>query len=140
MSKRITCWLVDSSIWIPALNPNPPSEIKQRLTELIAEEMVATTDLIMLEILRGASSKALFEEMYTDLKVLKHYSLSDDDWHSAKHLAFELNRKGVVVPTVDLLIAQIAISNDLTLWHADRHFELIKGLYPELETDYSQPR
>jgi predicted nucleic acid-binding protein len=45
----------------------------------------------------------------------------------ASHLAYELNRKGVTVPSADILIMATAVENGCSLLHADRDFDLMAG-------------
>lgn len=48
-----------------------------------------------------------------------------DVWDVAYGAGFDLRRKGVTVPTVDLIIAAVAKVNGCALLHHDGHFRLI---------------
>jgi predicted nucleic acid-binding protein len=40
-------------------------------------------------------------------------------------MAFELRKKGVTVPYIDIIIAAAAINYDATLVHIDKHYDMI---------------
>ena len=49
-------------------------------------------------------------------------------WEQAYELGFSLRRKGLTIPTADLIIAALAIENNIFLVHHDEHFEMIVSL------------
>jgi predicted nucleic acid-binding protein len=57
-------------------------------------------------------------------------------WEQAYELGFSLRRKGLTIPTVDLIIAALAIENKSLLLHHDEHYEMIVAQYPILQTKY----
>jgi predicted nucleic acid-binding protein len=42
-----------------------------------------------------------------------------------RKLGYDLRRAGLTIPTVDIMIAALALEYDCLLLHADRHFEQI---------------
>ncbi|MDK2876323.1 MAG: hypothetical protein PWQ22_733 [Archaeoglobaceae archaeon] len=56
-------------------------------------------------------------------------------------LALEMSQKmvetGSPIPAVDLIIAAVALNNDLTLKTADKHFIAIKKSYPSIKLEIS---
>jgi len=52
-------------------------------------------------------------------------SVSDDHWHKAAEMVFDLRRKGITSSSIDILIATLAIEYRCSLLHKDSHFELI---------------
>jgi len=57
-------------------------------------------------------------------------------WEQAYELGFSLRRKGLTIPTVDLIIAALAIENKSLLLHYDEHYEMIVPHFPTLRTKY----
>ena len=55
-------------------------------------------------------------------------------WEQAYGLGFSLRRKGLTIPTVDLIIAALALENRTFLLHRDEHFEMIVPYFPNLQT------
>lgn len=50
---------------------------------------------------------------------------SEDAHKKAGLMGFELAKKGITLGTVDLLIAQLSLENNLTLFVMDQHFKTI---------------
>ena len=49
-----------------------------------------------------------------------------------KYENFDLRRKGLTIPTADIIIASLAMDNDSVVLHLDRHFSLMKKYYTSL--------
>jgi predicted nucleic acid-binding protein len=47
-----------------------------------------------------------------------------------------IQRKGLTIPTLDLIIAALAIENKSLLLHHDEHYEMIVPHFPTLRTKY----
>ncbi|AMM53556.1 type II toxin-antitoxin system VapC family toxin [Pyrococcus kukulkanii] len=60
---------------------------------------------------------------------------SKEEFNLAVRISKELVKKGKPVPAVDILITAIALNRGLTLVTKDRHFLMIKELYPELKVE-----
>jgi len=78
-----------------------------------------------MEILRGAPSKKVFEQLRNNLLALPFLTISDKVWASSYDLGYNLRIKGLTVPPTDLIIAAAAIHNNIPVLHRDKHFELI---------------
>ena len=61
------------------------------------------------------------------LKSLEYIEMSEDLWIKAGELSSALRRKGKTIPFSDILIAAIALENNLSILTVDKHFEEIKG-------------
>ena len=48
-------------------------------------------------------------------------------WSQARELAGQSRKRGVTVPATDILIAAVAEAHQISLLHADRHFDLLSG-------------
>ncbi|WP_457753364.1 type II toxin-antitoxin system VapC family toxin [Thermococcus sp.] len=60
---------------------------------------------------------------------------SKEEYKLAVKISKELVKRGNPIPAVDILIAAIALNRNLTLVTKDKHFLLIKDLYPELKVE-----
>lgn len=125
MSKQNSLILVDSSLWILALKRNCPESIKQILGDLLEKDLAATCGLIMVEILQGSKNKKEYNEIAEEMQALHYLETNRETWNVSSRLNFDLRRKGITLPTIDLCIASLAIYYDLILFHADHHFEMI---------------
>jgi predicted nucleic acid-binding protein len=61
----------------------------------------------------------------TAFKAFHFVTVSEEDYYSASLPGSSLRRKGISVPSTDLIIAASAIKGDYTLLHQDHHFDLI---------------
>jgi predicted nucleic acid-binding protein len=118
MSDRV---LVDTSVWISFFR-HSNSDISARLTQLLKSGEPVYTGIIATELFRGAKSKKetdVLEELLTSIECIM---TRETYFLEAGQLGHTLTRRGITVGTVDLLIAQISIANDLMLFTLDKHF------------------
>jgi predicted nucleic acid-binding protein len=119
--------LVDSSVWIDFLTSSP-SSAGAELRRMIADaEPVALAGVIVTEILQG---------LKRDVSRLEHYL---SQWEMLEPKGFSTYReaagifraaraKGVVVTTIDVLIAAIALEHGATLFTLDKDFARIANI------------
>jgi predicted nucleic acid-binding protein len=119
--------LIDTSAFIEFLN-HTGSPFDREIERLIVnDEDVAITDIVLTEILQGIRDDKEYNEVKKSLLSFPIYSLkSHDSYIAAAELYRKCRKKGITLrSTVDLLIAQIAIENDLLLLHNDKDFDSI---------------
>ena len=112
-------------LWILALKSDCPLPIKQIIGDLLEKDLAATCGLIMMEILQGCRTKKEYEELTAEMNALHYLEADQQIWDKSSQLAYSLRWKGITIPTVHICIASLAIEHDLTLFHADHHFEII---------------
>lgn len=117
--------LIDTSAWILALRPDGSAAARDEVERLLASSRAATTGVIILELLSGTRSEHEYRELKEELAVLPQLELRPALWARAFRLGYQLRRAGLTLPTVDVLIAALALEYDCSLLHADRHFELL---------------
>lgn len=120
--------LADTSIWVEYFN-RPKSEYAERLAEFLEIEVVYITGIILAELLQGAKTHAEFNLLKKNLKVLPLLKETDKTWEKVGKLSFDLQRKGIVIPLSDCLIAVLAQENNCQVFTLDNHFTHI----PQLE-------
>ncbi len=116
--------LVDTSVWIDFFRKRDHTHHDQ-IASLLRNARAVGTGIVALELLRGAKSdkemrlvKELFEEMQA-------VDPTPATYFRAGELGHRLARKGCAMGTVDLLIAQLAMENDVSLFSLDQHFKTI---------------
>ncbi|CAC9438006.1 hypothetical protein [uncultured Gammaproteobacteria bacterium] len=125
-------YLIDSSIWIDFLN----DKTNQKTDTCIALNQSGLTHLICTEVLQGAVSQKIFDIYQTYLSVQPFYDFKDDkkSYQQAAQIYFNCRKQGVTIrSTIECLIAQCAIENNLILLHNDKDFNQIAKIYPSLE-------
>ncbi len=117
--------LIDTSVWIAALRPGGSAVARQEIEQLLATSRAATTPVVVLELLSGTRSAREFRELKEELEALQQLELTRPAWERAYRLGYDLRRAGLTLPTLDVLIAALAVEHDCLLLHVDRHFEQI---------------
>jgi len=119
-------FLVDTSVWIFALKKDPVVPIKDRMDSLLKEDTVITTGMIKLEVLTGAKSEKEYKRLKSRFDALESIETDDELWRKACENGFKLRRRGLTIPSTDVLIASCALQADAVLLHADAHFNLME--------------
>ncbi len=108
-----------------SLKHNCSATIKELVGDLLEKDLVATCGLIMIEILQGAKNNKEYNIIAEEMNALHYLETNKEVWNTGAQLAYNLRRKGITVPTVDLCIASLATYYDLTIFHADHYYEMI---------------
>jgi len=117
--------LVDTSAWIVSFRKSGHDQLKKTLISALDSLSVATTNIVVLELLQGCRNRKEFDAMHARLGALDTILISDAVWSLAYATGYELRRKGITVPTVDVIIAAAAKINNCSLLHHDKHFRTL---------------
>lgn len=117
--------LVDTSAWILSFKESGNQKLKDYLKEVIDFDRVVIANIVILELLQGCRDKKEYESLKSRLDILLLYKLTDISWFIAYETGFLLKRKGLTIPTIDIIIASIAKENALAILHHDNHLKLI---------------
>lgn len=99
--------------------------------ELAAHESrweIATCGMVVLEVCRGRRVASVRRRFILGLSVMVYLQATSRIWERATDLAWELDRRGVILPSPDLLIAALALEAKAAVLTADRHFSEVPGL------------
>ncbi len=119
--------LVDSSAWIEFQRATG-SAADRRLTAAIeADERLATTGLVVLEILAGARDERHAGDLRRLLDQCRFLPLEEPSDHEAAAALYRAcRREGATIRRLpDCLIAAVAIRNGISLMHRDSEFDAI---------------
>ena len=129
-------YLVDTSVWIDYIQGRQTAAV-ELLDELLQNPLaVNLNDQIYLEILQGAKSGESFDTLkrYFSGQRFTNFEDSRESHASAARLYFDCRRKGITVrSSIDCLIAQCALENELVLLHQDRDYIKIQSVVPGLK-------
>lgn len=122
--------VLDSNILIELERRNP--HVIKNIKEIAKahKEKPCITSLSIGEILFGALKQNIKKQIKT-VEFFKNFNIVDTSFSSGILLAnfkHVLGKKGRNIPIIDLIIASIAIDNNLTLVTMDGHFNRIPGL------------
>jgi predicted nucleic acid-binding protein len=116
--------LVDSSAWIESLRRSGDMRVKLAVEGLLDAYEAQWCTPVRLEVLGGArrEERALLGKRFS---VIPYRPCREDDWNRAIALAWKLRGNGLTVPWLDVLIAAIAIHDNIRLYALDAHFKEI---------------
>ena len=134
MKQGVPLTYTDTNVWIHLLNPND-HPVKEKFIS-IPQEQIQLCSIVKSDLYYGAYKSKRKNENLSILKELskKFRSLPFDDEASnyCGRIRAELSEKGTPIGPNDLLIASIALRNNLTLiTHNTREFGRIEGLQLE---------
>lgn len=118
--------LVDSSFFITRAREgvDPFRELAAAATNW----EFATCGMVMLEVLRGRGDPNILGKFQERFAVMIFLPAHQAVWERASALAWSLDRRGIVLPAQDLLIAACALGSDAAVLTCDRHFRAVPGL------------
>lgn len=82
----------------------------------------------MFEVLQGIRSDSEKNKILSILSTLPYVEMTKKLWQSAAELSVLVKKNGVNLPLSDILIAAIAIKNDLSIYTLDNHFTQVPNL------------
>jgi len=125
--------LVDTSVLIHFLK-GVDTESSRRFSIVLQRGIpFGINSLIFQEILQGAGSEKEFFTLKKYLETQRFYHLKDpiESFAKAARIYLDCRKKGITIrSTIDCLIAQTALENDLLLLHEDSDFDLMAKVIP----------
>jgi predicted nucleic acid-binding protein len=118
--------LVDSCIYIRWLRER--TDIFAKLGEHLRRGDLATCGVVRAEVLRGIVSVPVRERMELLFSTMHEVALMPALWTNVAELAWDLDRRGEVLPLTDIAIAACAKQAGATVITTDLHFAKVPGL------------
>ena len=118
--------VVDSSFFIRSLlrYSDPFALLDQR----IDDADFAITGVVWLEVIRGRREPSVRQRYERRFSTLRFLNPTPTTWRCAAALAWELDRRGEVLPATDIAIAACALDHGAAVLTFDRHFNKVPGL------------
>ncbi len=126
--------LADTSAWITSFKKTGHPDLKEFMKQIIVSGEAVTSQIIILELLQGCRSTEERDALKVKLESLDILPLTQAVWEQAYELGFSLRRRGLTIPTTDLIIAALASESKTMLLHHDEHYERITSYCPTLHT------
>ena len=89
---------------------------------------IATCGVVRAEVARGLREEGLLKKFRARWDVMLYVPMDNKLWLEAENLAWQLDRRGVVLPLTDILIACCARRIGAVVLTFDKHFSHIPGL------------
>ena len=122
--------LIDSSAWIEYYRKTGNKDYKACIYNAIKDNDAAVNGIIRLEILVFTKTDFEYNEISSDFNAFYNLELNDKVFQKASKIGFDLRRKGITIPSADLIIAANAIVTESQLIHFDKHYTYIVEQYP----------
>jgi len=136
--------LVDTSVWSLALRRDSETadpEVLALKQALQGQKIVATTGLILQELLQGFSGPKAQAQLIERFASLPFIEPEREDHIAAAHLRNVCRRAGVQIGTIDALLAQLCIHHEMTLLTTDKDFAHAAKHCPlSVWTPHAKPR
>lgn len=129
--------LIDTSVWVDWLRSAETPETRS-LRELLAAQRALLCDPVRMELMMFAPPLRELR-LQSQLAAIEMAPAVSADFDQAAEIFRSVRRAGHTVrASVDLLIAAVAIRTGLPLLHADKDFDRIAAVIPELVIYRSQ--
>jgi len=124
--------LVDSSAWIEYLRATGSPADRRLATALETDEPIATTGIVLLEVLCGARDERQARDLSRLLDRCRFLPLDEPSDHEAAAALYRACRRaGATIRRLPgCLIATVAIRNEIALLHQDADFDAIAAHAP----------
>lgn len=120
--------LIDSSIWISYLRPQPAARLVAAVHEALKAGEAAVATPIVAEVLAGIRDASEYAARQTDFRALPHVATDGEVGYTAARIGRALAGAGKTSKTVDLILAAASIHSGAELWSLpDEHYEDIRA-------------
>jgi predicted nucleic acid-binding protein len=89
---------------------------------------IATCGIVRAEVARGIREEGLLKKFRARWDVMLYVPTDNKLWADAEQLAWELDRRGVILPLTDIIIACCARRIGAVVLTFDKHFSHIPGI------------
>ena len=120
--------LVDTSAWVHALRRKGDPVVRDRVSQLLADNQALWCDVVRLELWQGArdgGERKFLREMETEIRSLP---VTQEVWDTACNVGAFARSRGLTVPSTDLVIFACAQVNKVGLEHNDQHFSRLSDM------------
>ena len=126
MAGNMASVLLDTSVWIDALR-GKTYHIVEATQSLLKDDRILICGPILFEIKRGLRPPDR-KKILPLLDALIRLSVHETVWDAAGDLDASLHKKGITIPPMDVIIAQVCLHHKVSLFTLDEHFHSIPGL------------
>jgi len=113
--------LVDSSVWIEALRRKGRLEVKLAVESLLEVYEAQWCSPVRLEVLGGARAEER-SRLGRHFSTIPYRACTEADWDRAVALAWRIRDRGLTVPWLDIVVAALALHDEVRLYTLDAHF------------------
>jgi predicted nucleic acid-binding protein len=121
---------VDTSVWSLAFRRDDPPALPEidELRRALDSGTAISTGLVLQELLQGFSRPKAHQKIVEYFAAIPLLIPNRDDHVLAAELRNSCRKKGVQIGTIDALLAQLSIRNELPILTTDQDFEYISSI------------
>jgi predicted nucleic acid-binding protein len=119
--------IVDTSVWIEYFN-KPDSSYGEAVEQLLKAGRVVGTGIVLTELLQGARVRKEFDAILANIIAIPFLETTLNTWVVAGEISYKLRRKGITIPTTDLVIAGLSLEYNCLVFTLDPHFSKIPDI------------
>ena len=116
--------LVDTSVWIEFFRKKG-AVVSSRLREILNVGQACYLGPIAVELYQGAKTRKEIQIVDQLLENIHYVEMTRAHYHHAGIISRELARQGKTFSTIDMIIAVVALDEQLALFTLDSHFQEI---------------
>lgn len=124
---KVDRFLADTCAWIDFFNARQ-TPLATALEHALLHGEVYTCGIVKYELVQGVRSDKEEKTLLDALHAVTYLEVTESLWIRAGRLSSVLRKKGVTIPLSDIIVAVLALENDLTILTVDRHFEQVPGV------------
>ena len=114
--------LVDTSAWIDFFR-NSSGACGDLVADLIRSDSAYLTGPVISELLHGVKGKKEASQLNFLFTTIPYMEIDRNDWSMTGSTLQKLRGKGLSIPLTDVLIATVAVRNDMMVLTLDKHFQ-----------------
>ena len=126
MAGNIESIMLDTSVWIDAFRGKTP-HIVAVTQALLKDDRILICGPVLFEIKRGLRP-ANRRKIAPLFDALIRLPVDETVWDNAGDLDASLRKKGITIPPMDVIIAQVCLHHKVSLFTLDEHFHSIPDL------------
>ncbi len=124
--------LPDTCAWIDYFRPGT-TPLGQALEKALKEEAVFVCGPVIYELVQGVRSEREQALLRSVLNALPFLEMNEALWIKAGRLSANLRKEGKTILFSDIIIAVLAMDNNLAVMTVDEHFRDIPGLETRMD-------
>jgi len=127
MDKKDRIVIVDTCIWIEFFRGG--NIISENLRQLITQERVSGTGVVLSELLQGAKSNREQSAIMEIFDFIDYVEMTRITWIEVGKLSARLRAAGKTIPLSDISVACCALKANYLIYTIDSHFLEIPGIH-----------
>lgn len=119
--------VIESSLWVDYFRPKTPAPTREMAESVINLADAVLVEPVVFELLRSAhrTQRPVVEAHFATMRVLL---TPPNLWRKATELGRTCQDQGLVIPTIDVLIAAICLHHKAEVATFDKHFAEIQKI------------